>query len=173
MKRTMTEPITNRGVRDLREMRYSSLELDRLVSMLKDEPREAVTLVILGGGSSEQNTITAEAIAKELPTNLVRVDLRRVVSKYLGETEKNLDRVFADASSAGATLLFDEADALFGRRTEVQPAGDPYDSVEMSSLLQHVDAYSGIVLMIVNDASPVREWAGKLRRASTVVILDR
>jgi SpoVK/Ycf46/Vps4 family AAA+-type ATPase len=106
MKRTMTEPITNRGARDLRETGYSSLKVDRLVSMLKDEPREAVTLVILGGGSSEQKTITAEAIAKEIPTSLVHVDLSRVVSKYIGETEKNLDRVFADASRAGATLLF-------------------------------------------------------------------
>lgn len=168
----MTEPITNRGIRDLREMRYSSRELDRLVSTLKDEPREAVTLVILGGGSRDQKTITAEAIAKQLPWNLVRVDLSHVVSKHIGETEKNLDRVFDEASRAGAALLFDEADALFGRPTEVKPAGDRYDSIEMNYLLQHIDAYSGIVLMIVNDAAPAREWTKRLRRASIVVVLD-
>jgi hypothetical protein len=66
---------------------YSSRELDRLVRTLKDEPSEAVTLVILGGGSIDEKTITAEAIAKQLATNLVRVGLSRVVSKYIGETE--------------------------------------------------------------------------------------
>jgi SpoVK/Ycf46/Vps4 family AAA+-type ATPase len=166
----MTEPITNRAVRELREMRY---ELERLVTTLKDEPREAVTLVILGGGSRDQTTITAEAIAKQLSWALVRVDLRRVVSQHIGETEKNLDRVFDDASRARAVLLLDEAGALFGKRTEVKPSNDRYDSPEIRALLRHVDVYSGIVLIIVNDAAPAREWAKRLRRASTVIVFDR
>jgi SpoVK/Ycf46/Vps4 family AAA+-type ATPase len=168
----MTQPLTNRAVRELREMRYSSRELEQFVSTLKDEPREAVTLVILGGGSRDEKTVTAEAIAKQLPWNLVRVDLRHVVSKYIGETEKNLVRVFDEASRAGAALLFDEADVLFEKRTEIKPAHQ-YDSLEITSLLRHVDAYSGIVLIIVSDAAPAREWSKRLRRASTVVVLDR
>ena len=169
----MTEPITSRGAKEVREMRYSSRELERLVSTLKEESNAAATLVILGGGSSDVKTNAAEAIAKQLPGNLIRVDLSRAVSKYTGETEKNIDRVFADAARAGAAVLFDEADALFGTRTTAEPAGDRDGSFEMSSVLQHVDAFAGIVLMIVNDADPAREWAKKLRRASTVVVLDR
>jgi SpoVK/Ycf46/Vps4 family AAA+-type ATPase len=168
----MTEPASKRGIRDVREMRYSSRELERLVSTLKDEPRDAVTLVVLAGTSKDQKAITAEAIAKQLQRNLFRVDLSHVVSKYIGETEKNLDRMFDDASRAGAALLFDEADALFGKRTEVKPAGDRYDSIEMNALLHRIDANSGIVIMIVSDAAPAREGAKKLRRASTVVVLD-
>jgi SpoVK/Ycf46/Vps4 family AAA+-type ATPase len=168
----MMEPANKHGIRNVREVRYSSRELERLVSTLKDQPREAVTLVVLAGASKDQKTITAENIAKQLQLNLIRVDLSHVVSKYIGETEKNLDRVFDDASHAGAALLFDEADALFGKRAEVKPGGDRYDSVEINCLLQHIDAYSGIVLMIVNDAAPAREGAKRLRRASTVVVLD-
>ena len=169
----MTEPITSRRAKEVREIRYSSGELERLVSTLKDEPGEAATLVILGGGSRDQKTNTAEAIAKQLPGNVVRVDLSRAVSKYTGETEKNIDRVFADAARAGAAVLFDEADALFGTRTTAEPDGDRDRSLEMGSLLHHVDAFAGIVLLMVNDADPAREWAKNLRRASTVVVLDR
>ena len=166
----MTEPITNRGIRDLRATGYSIGELERLASTLKDESRETVTLVILGGGSGDQKVSAVEAIATQVPWKLVRVDLRHVVSKHIGETEKNLDRVFDDGLRASAALLFEEADALFGKRTEVKPSGDRYDSTEMGSLLQHVDAYSGLVLIMVNDAAPAREWARRLRRASTVIV---
>jgi SpoVK/Ycf46/Vps4 family AAA+-type ATPase len=154
----------------LGEIRYSSRELETLVSALKDQPSEAATLVVLAGASGEQKTITAEAIAKQLQRDLVRIDLRTIVSKYIAETEKNIDRVFADAERAGAVLLFDEADALFGSRTE-PPAGDRDGSAAMRYLLQRIDAYAGIALMIVNDQKPVWERATSLRRAKTVVVV--
>jgi SpoVK/Ycf46/Vps4 family AAA+-type ATPase len=167
----MMQPGSNRSGSGPREIRYSSGELERLVSALKDQPGEAATLVVLAGASGEQKTVTAEAIAKQLQLDLVRIDLKTVVSKYIAETEKNIDGVFADAERAGAVLLFDESDALFGNRTEPR-AGDRNDSAAMRYLLQRIDAYAGIALMIVNDAKPAREAATRLRRASIVVIAD-
>jgi SpoVK/Ycf46/Vps4 family AAA+-type ATPase len=156
----------------VREIRYASRELDRLASTLKDEPRETATLVILAGASADRKSATAEAIAKQLQRTVVRVDLHAVVSKYIGETEKHLDRLFDDAERADAVLLFDEADALFGKRSEVSPSGDRDDSVELNYLLQRLDAYSGIALLIVNDAKPAQGLATRLRRANTIVVLD-
>jgi SpoVK/Ycf46/Vps4 family AAA+-type ATPase len=164
----MREPVVG-----VREIRYASRELDRLVSTLKDEPGEAATLVILSGASTDQKSVTAEAIATQLDRALVRVDLSAIVSKYIGETEKNLDRLFDDATRSGAVLLFDEADALFGNRSAVRPSGDRFASVETNDLLQRLDAFSGIVVLVVNDPKPAREQAAKLRRARTVVVLDR
>ena len=165
------EPASNRGVSGLREIRYSRREIDTLVSALKNQPREAATLVILAGASTEQKTVAAETIAKQLQLNLVRVDLSTIVSKFIGETEKNIDRVFDDAARAGAVLLFDEGDALFGKGTDAPPSGD--GSPAMRYLLQRIDAYSGIALMIVNDPKPAGEEATRLRRAKTVVVVDR
>ena len=165
------EPGSHRGISNLREIRYSSRELETLVSALKDQPSEAATLVVLAGASREQKTSAAEAVAKQLQRDLVHVDLGTIVSKYIGETEKNIDRVFADAERAGAVLLFDEADALFGPRAEARPSGDRADSAAMRYLLQRIDAYSGIALMMVNDPKPVWEGATRLRRAKTVVVV--
>jgi SpoVK/Ycf46/Vps4 family AAA+-type ATPase len=89
----------------------------------------------------------AELLAKRLQRELYRVDLSAIVSKDIGDTEKNLGRVFAEATAAGAILLFDEADALFGQRTSVKDSHDRYSNIEIGYLLQRAVAYDGSVIL--------------------------
>src|SRR4051812_6015964 len=152
------------------EGRYGGHDLARLVSSLTSAPRGSATLVVLAGESTDQKTTTAESIATQLSSTLVQVDLRHVVTKYIGETEKNLDRVFAHGARTGAVLLFDEADVLFGRRTDVARASDRSGQLEMYQLLPRIDAYSGVVLFSVSDAGRTAEWAARLRHARTIVV---
>jgi SpoVK/Ycf46/Vps4 family AAA+-type ATPase len=92
----------------------------------------------------------AEAIANELGREVYRVDLSQVVSKYIGETEKNLRQVFEEAERSGAVLFFDEADALFGRRTDVKDAHDRYANIETNYLLERLEAYQGLAILATN-----------------------
>ena len=89
-------------------------------------------------------------MANELHLELFRIDLSAVVSKYIGETEKNLARVFDAAEDRGAILLFDEADALFGKRSEVKDSHDRYANIEVSYLLQRMEAYRGLAILTTN-----------------------
>jgi hypothetical protein len=102
------------------------------------------------GDSGTGKTLAAEVIAHELSLDLYRVDLSRVVSKYIGETEKNLRRVFDAAEESGAILLFDEADALFGKRSEVKDSHDRYANVEVSYLLSRMETYRGLAILTTN-----------------------
>jgi hypothetical protein len=102
------------------------------------------------GPSGTGKTYAAEILANELQLDLFRIDLSAVVSKYIGETEKNLRRVFDAAEEGGAVLLFDEADALFGKRSEVKDSHDRYANVEISYLLQRVEAYRGLAILTTN-----------------------
>ncbi|HET9271746.1 MAG TPA: ATP-binding protein, partial [Vicinamibacterales bacterium] len=95
-------------------------------------------------------TQAAEMLATELGTTVYRIDLERIASKYIGETEKHLDTVFADAERAGAVLLMDEADALFGKRTGVKDSHDRYANLDTGSLLARVEEYNGVVLLATN-----------------------
>ena len=94
--------------------------------------------------------MTANAIAGELGIPLYHVNLSNLVDKYIGETEKNLERVFSFAEKTNVVLFFDEADSIFGRRGEVKDAQDKYSNNEVSYLLQRIEAYSGIVVMATN-----------------------
>ncbi len=94
--------------------------------------------------------MAAEVLANELRLDLYRIDLSQVVSKYIGETEKNLARVFEAAEGAGAILLFDEADALFGKRSEVKDSHDRYANIEVSYLLQRMESYRGLAILTTN-----------------------
>jgi SpoVK/Ycf46/Vps4 family AAA+-type ATPase len=94
--------------------------------------------------------MAAEVLASELRLDLYRIDLSQVVSKYIGETEKNLRRVFDAAEDGGAILLFDEADALFGKRSEVKDSHDRYANIEISYLLQRMEAYRGLAILTTN-----------------------
>jgi ATPase family protein associated with various cellular activities (AAA)/winged helix domain-containing protein len=105
---------------------------------------------LFAGPSGTGKTMAAEVLARELRLDLYRIDLSSVVSKYIGETEKNLRRVFDAAEGSGAVLLFDEADALFGKRTEVRDSHDRYANIEVSYLLQRVEAYRGLALLTTN-----------------------
>jgi hypothetical protein len=105
---------------------------------------------LFAGPSGTGKTLAAEILANELHLDLYRIDLSQVVSKYIGETEKNLRRVFDAAQTAGAVLLFDEADALFGKRSEVKDSHDRYANIEVSYLLQRMEAYRGLAILTTN-----------------------
>ena len=102
------------------------------------------------GASGTGKTMAAEVLANELQLDLYRIDLSQVVSKYIGETEKNLGRVFDAAEAGGAILLFDEADALFGKRTEIKDSHDRYANIEISYLLQRMEDYRGLAILTTN-----------------------
>ncbi|WP_448574196.1 AAA family ATPase [Trichothermofontia sp.] len=106
--------------------------------------------VLFSGPPGTGKTMAAEVIATELHLDLYQIDLAQVVSKYVGETEKNLNRVFDAATNANAILLFDEADALFGKRSEVKDAHDRYANLEIGYLLQKMEAYEGIAILTTN-----------------------
>src|SRR5574340_1611248 len=105
---------------------------------------------LFSGESGTGKTLAAEVVAAELGLDLYRIDLSGVVSKYIGETEKNLRTVFAAAEDSGAVLLFDEADALFGKRSEVKDSHDRYANVEISYLLQRMESYRGLAILTTN-----------------------
>lgn len=105
---------------------------------------------LFAGVSGTGKTMSAEVLANELMLELYRIDLSQVVSKYIGETEKNLRRVFDAAEESSAILLFDEADALFGKRSEVKDSHDRYANVEISYLLQRMEDYRGLAILTTN-----------------------
>ena len=105
---------------------------------------------LFAGPSGTGKTMAAEVLADELRLDLYRIDLSSVVSKYIGETEKNLRRVFDAAEVGGVILLFDEADALFGKRSEVKDSHDRYANIEVSYLLQRMEAYRGLAILTSN-----------------------
>ncbi|MHB9833291.1 ATP-binding protein [Paraburkholderia terrae] len=102
------------------------------------------------GPSGTGKTMAAMAVARQLGIQILRLDLSRVVSKYIGETEKNIDRVFGDAQKSGSVILIDEADALFGKRSEVSDAHDRYANIEVAYLLQRIEAYEGLAILTTN-----------------------
>jgi len=105
---------------------------------------------LFAGGSGTGKTLAAEVVAGQLGLDLFVIDLSQVVSKYIGETEKNLRRVFDAAERGGAVLLFDEADALFGRRSEVKDSHDRYANLEVSYLLMRMESYRGLAVLTTN-----------------------
>jgi SpoVK/Ycf46/Vps4 family AAA+-type ATPase len=109
----------------------------------------ANTLLLTGPPANA--AAVAQAIAHDAGLQLYRVDLSGIVSKYIGETEKNLDRVFAAAEDSGAILFFDEADALFSRRSEVKDGHDRYANIEISYLLQRLESFRGRVIFGTSD----------------------
>jgi SpoVK/Ycf46/Vps4 family AAA+-type ATPase len=106
--------------------------------------------VLFSGPPGTGKTMGAEVIARELGLDLYRIDLSQVVSKYIGETEKNLDRIFNAAENSNAILFFDEADALFGKRSEVRDSHDRYANIEISYLLQKMEEYQGVSMLATN-----------------------
>lgn len=105
---------------------------------------------LFAGESGTGKTMSAEVLANELKLDLYKIDLSKVINKYIGETEKNLKRVFDAAEEGGAILLFDEADALFGKRSEVKDSHDRYSNIEVSYLLQRMEAYRGLAILTTN-----------------------
>jgi hypothetical protein len=130
-------------------------------------PRGLGISALFAGPSGTGKTMAAEVLANELQLDLYRIDLSQVVSKYIGETEKNLARVFDAAEAGGAILLFDEADALFGKRGEVKDSHDRYANIEVSYLLQRMESYRGLAILTTNIKSALDQ--AFLRRLRFVV----
>ena len=106
--------------------------------------------ILFTGESGTGKTMAAEVIASELGLDLYKIDLSTLVSKYIGETEKNLEQIFHEAESSNAILFFDEADAIFGKRSEVKDAHDRYANIEVSYLLQRMEDYDGVTILATN-----------------------
>jgi SpoVK/Ycf46/Vps4 family AAA+-type ATPase len=122
---------------------------------------------LFAGESGTGKTMAAEVIANDLALNLYRIDLSQVVSKYIGETEKNLGRLFDAAEDGGAILFFDEADALFGKRSEVKDSHDRYANIEINYLLQRLETYRGLAVLATNMKSALDQ--AFLRRLRFIV----
>ncbi|WP_436699430.1 ATP-binding protein [Nocardioides sp. BYT-33-1] len=124
-------------------------------------------VALFTGPSGTGKTLAAEVVAHSLDLDLYRIDLSTVVSKYIGETEQNLDRLFDAASAGNAVLFFDEADSVFGKRAEVKDARDRYANLEVSYLLQRLEEYDGVVVLATNLPGNIDE--AFLRRIHEVV----
>jgi hypothetical protein len=149
-------------------MRITGLHgvLSRLEGMseLQDHAQPPGLVTLFCGASGTGKTLGAHALAANASRDLVRVDLGRIVSKYIGETEKNLDAILRRAEQTGSLLLFDEADALFGRRTEVQVAHDRYANVDVEALMRRLQAHQGVVILESN-VTPTQsdeDWKSRL-----------
>jgi len=137
--------------------------LHELVGMVKSRPRvleewglgrkltsSMGVSALFTGPPGTGKTLAAQIIANELGIDLYRIDLSTIVSKYVGETEKNLERIFNEAQTSNAILFFDEADAIFGKRSEVKDAQDRYANIEVGYLLQRMEAYDGVAILATN-----------------------
>jgi SpoVK/Ycf46/Vps4 family AAA+-type ATPase len=143
-------------------MKDQSEAIKAIASDVKTGARGAV---LLSGASGPAGTTAAEMLAAELGTSVYRVDLRAVASKYIGETEKNLEMVFSRAEQHHYVLLFDEADALFGKRTDVRDAHDRYANIEVNYLLERIESYNGVALLATNAGTTIDPAiARRLRR---------
>jgi len=120
------------------------------VLLTQARSEQAPLTAVFAGPDASGRTMAAEALATELGRSLYRVDLGEVVSKYIGETEKNLDRLFEAAKAANAVLLFDEADALFGKRSGVSDSHDRYANLEVADLLQRLENHYGLAILASN-----------------------
>jgi hypothetical protein len=137
-------------LRDIaRQVRHRTLVYERWGFAEKSARGLGVT-ALFAGESGTGKTLAAEVLAHELGLDLYRIDLSATVSKYIGETEKNLRRVFAAAEAGGAVLLFDEADALFGKRGDVKDGHDRYANLEVAYLLQRMETYRGLAILTTN-----------------------
>lgn len=124
-------------------------------------------ITLFAGPPGTGKTQAARAFAAESGRDLYRIDLAAVVSKYIGETEKNLKRAFESAEASDAILFFDEADALFGKRTEIKDAHDRYRNLEVGYLLQRLTDYPGLVILTTNQKNQLDD--ALLRRVQFVV----
>ena len=154
----------------LRELTVRARQRERVLDewqMAGAASRRRGLTALFAGASGTGKTMAAEVVAGEMGLDLYVVDLASVVDKYVGETEKNLDRVFAEAENVNAVLLFDEADALFGKRSEVSDAHDRYANVEIAYLLQRMELFEGIAILATNLRSNLDEAFA--RRLDTLV----
>ena len=145
--------------------------LHRNASAIATELQKPLTLknkrILFVGAPGTGKKTLASLIGEQLGTDVYRIDLSIVVSKYIGETEKNLELVFARAENKGWILFFDEADALFGKRTNVRDAHDRYANQEVAYLLQRIEKYNGIVILATSMKNNIDE--AFTRRFQTII----
>ncbi len=128
--------------------------LRRIVTYVR-RPRDASCCVLFVGSDGTVKTRAAQVLARELQLRLYRVDLSAIGSKYIGETEKNLRRLFAAAAASNKILFFDEADSLFGKRTDVSDSHDRFANLEISYLVQQLESHRGLVILASNRKSNI------------------
>ena len=128
----------------------------KLAEKLKGEAGSgAINRTLLSSSNVKTTTRLAQALASEFKAPLYKIDLNQLAAKYIGETEKNLSVLFSDAEKQGAILFFDEADALFGKRSEVKDAHDRFANMEVSHLLQQIESYSGLTIIASNNKKTI------------------
>ncbi len=150
-------PATGEALRELAgRARHRDLVLDGW-GMRPGGGRGRGIAVLFAGDSGTGKTMSAEVVARDLGLDLYAVNLATVVDKYVGETEKNLERIFTEADGVNAVLLFDEADALFGKRSEVRDANDRYANIEVAYLLQRMETFDGLAILATNLRANVDE----------------
>ncbi|MEU7410118.1 AAA family ATPase [Streptomyces sp. NPDC042638] len=140
-------------LRGLRELSVRARHRDQVLGQWGMRPgggRGRGVIALFAGESGTGKTMSAEVVAADLGMDLYVVDLSTVVDKYIGETEKNLERIFTEASAVNAVLLFDEADAIFGKRSEVKDARDRHANIESAYLLQRMESFDGIAVLTTN-----------------------
>ncbi|MFD4242264.1 ATP-binding protein [Streptomyces sp. NPDC058525] len=139
--------------RSLRELAVRARHRDQVLGQWGMRPgggRGRGVIALFAGSSGTGKTMSAEVVAADLGMDLYVVDLSTVVDKYVGETEKNLERIFTEASAVNAVLLFDEADAIFGKRSEVKDSHDKHANMESAYLLQRMESFDGIAILTTN-----------------------
>ena len=119
--------------------------------------RKIESAILFSGSSGTGKTLAAEFFAGELGVELLKVDLAKMVSKYVSETEKMLERLFDTADEGSAVLLFDEADFLFGKRTAISDSHDRYANIEVTYLLETIERYPGLVILATNNSASIDE----------------
>jgi AAA+ superfamily predicted ATPase len=140
-------------VGQLREIAIRARHRNRVIDEWRMRPgggRGRGVAVLFAGDSGTGKTMSAEVIAADLGLDLYTVDLSSVIDKYVGETEKNLERIFSEAAGVNAVLFFDEADAIFGKRSEVRDAHDRYANIESAYLLQRMESFDGLAILATN-----------------------
>jgi AAA+ superfamily predicted ATPase len=163
-----------RALRDISGQVRHRVQVYQDWGMAGSSARGLGVTALFTGESGTGKTLAAEVLGAELDLDLYRIDLAGVVSKYIGETEKNLKRVFDAADASGAVLLFDEADAIFGKRSEVRDSHDRYANLEVSYLLQRMETYRGLAILTTNLKSSLdRAFLRRIRFVVTFPFPDQ
>lgn len=146
-------------------VRYKDLAFEKaLLDLRRGALITQPTMLSFSGMPKAYLETAAREVAGKLGRPLMRLDLSRVVSKYIGETEKNLNQLLRAAEASGAVLLFDEADALFGSRTDVKDSHDRYANLEASYLLSRLEQYRGLIVITSNSTAEAEKSKGKFRQ---------
>lgn len=149
------------------DLRLAESALNQLKTLAANGRPTTSLTVLFSGTQGTGKTMAAGILANALGIPLYRIDLALIVSKYIGETEKNLSRLFDEAQSQNAVLFFDEADALFGKRTDVSGAHDRYANQEVAYLLERIESYPGLVILASNHKENID--AAFVRRVYSVI----